>query len=491
MPKTGPPSSPLYSPHHDEVYMNDSLARRRLPHDTQRLVVTQSNDLAGSIQDMSLMEKRVLLLAAAVIRQADTELPVIRFDVSDYRRIYDIVNNNLVSDLLDVVKNITTRNIVLTHGRSSKSSYSVVNTFAVVTGPDSETGRAYGVIELHRDMAKFFLQLDGNFFSMPLLVYSSYRSNYALRMAEILASRGRGERRFRVSFAVNDLKDRLSCQHYKNFAQFRRRVLEPAQRENDEVGYLTFTWDEEKQGRKVERITFHVALKKDTWVAEQQRADVQRLALDNRLRQLGFDQVQPEYFEVLGQSRVQALIDGLQDEVRAREGTDRPVRNPGGYLRSRLEAELAQARATRPQEDTAQGETPRALQDSQARFKLADELLSRLNRARADHALGVFGAMVSEEREELIALMLKDVFSPLPTLIFPGQRPEEGTPLDERVRRMALVRLLERRERVRYEGHLIGPAAFDNHIGFLVDLDPKDRAAVIAAAAETDQVGGA
>lgn len=68
--------------------MHEQLMQRRpLPRETQRLVVTQSNDLAGSIQDMNLTEKRLVLLAAAVIRQADTELPTVQFDISDYRRL--------------------------------------------------------------------------------------------------------------------------------------------------------------------------------------------------------------------------------------------------------------------------------------------------------------------------------------------------------------------------------------------------------------------
>lgn len=473
--------------------MKKQLAQRRpLPRDTHRLVVTQSNDLAGSIQDMNLAEKRLVLLAAAVIRQADTELPTVRFDVNDYRRIYNVVNNNLVSELLDIVSTITTRNIVLPHGKSSRTSFSVVNTFTVVSGPDSETGRAYGVIELHRDMARFFLGLDGNFFSMPLLVYSAYRSNYALRMGEILASGNRGTRQYTVRFSTTDLKSRLDCHHYTNFAQFRRRVLEPAKQENDEIGYLSFDWEEHKRGRTIDELTFKVKLERDAWIAERQRTDISRLALDNKLRTLGFDQVSPDYYQILGQERVQELAEEVSKQVREREKTSRPIQNPGAYLRTRLSGEVERERNVLQPEQ--QLEKPisttktKRLKNSQERFQLADELLVQLSQARTDYALWVFENLSAEEQEELSVEVLQDVYAPVPTLIAPHQCPVEIETLPEVTRRMATIRLLERRGLIFYEGSLKDPFAFSEEKGLFADYQDKDRGVIIEAAVATDQL---
>jgi plasmid replication initiation protein len=467
----------------------EAVQKRSLPAEANRLVVTQSNDLAGSIQDMNLAEKRLVLLAAAVIRQADTELPSVRFDVSDYRRVYNVVNNNLVSELLDLVSTITTRNIILPHGKNSRTSFSVVNTFTVVSGPDSETGRAYAVIELHRDMARFFLGLDGNFFSMPLLVYSTYRSNYALRMGEILASGNRGARHYTVSFTTEDLKARLDCKHYTNFAQFRRRVLEPAKKENDEIGYITFDWDEHKVGRKVERLTFNVSLRRDVWAAEQQRTDVSRIAFENKLRTLGFDQIPSEYYQVLGIEKLQQLTDEVVAYIIERKSTSAPVRNAGAYLRTRLQGEIERAKKNELPELTVGPEKAdelRRLRSSQERFRLADELMIQLSQARNDHALDLLAELGREEQEHLEEQMLQDILSPSPTLIGPHQRPTDSNHVPEVTRRMALIRLLERRNLVHYRDHLATPEAFASNKGLLKDLHETDRMGVIQAAAEID-----
>ncbi len=473
------------------------IQHRSLPRDANRLVVTQSNDLAGSIQDMILAEKRCVLLAAAVIRQADTELSEVRFDMGDYRRIYGVTNNNLTAELFEIVPTITTRNIIIPHGKRSRTSCSVVSKFTVVSGVDSETGRAYGVIELHRDMTQFFLGLDGNFFSMPLLVYSAYRSNYALRIGEILASSSRGDKHYSVTFNTDDLKSRLACKHYKNFAQFRRRVLEPAKQENDEIGYLAFEWEEHKTSRSIDHVTFKVSLRKDAWSAEHQRSDINRLALDNKLRKLGFDIIPLDYYETLGSERIQEVVNEVLERVKERQKSEKAIRNPGAYLRTRLDGEIERARGMLPfstvdagtVESTGENNDPasntvKRVKNSQERFKLADELVVSFNQARVDHATHTFEALTQEEREDLTAIAIKDALSPTPILISPTQRPQPGKPLPDNVRRIALIRLLEQNGMVAYQGHLKDPRAFAYQFGLLEEYQQKDREEIIATALE-------
>lgn len=457
---------------------------RTLPQDIDKLVVTQDNELAGSIQDMNLVEKRNVLLSAAVIRTADTHLPSVRFYTTDYRRIFGVKNKTLTQDFLDIVDTITTRNVVLPHGRKGKTSFSVVSTYTVVPGPDSEDGRAYVEMKLHDDMAGFFLNLERNFLSLPLLLYSSFRSNYALRLSEILASAGRGEKQFTVTFSVNDLKAKLNCEHYSNFAQFRRRALEPAKKENDEIGYLSFEWDEHKRGRSISDLSFHVRLS-ETWSAERERGDIERIALDNRLRQLGFNTIPYEYYEFLGKERVEALVGETLKQVRRREQTTDKIKKPGAYLRKILDAEVERARGMLPFSAEAEGEGGqglRTIDTAQELYSLAERLCECFYRARQEHAEAVIEALESEEREELTALMLKDIFSGAPTLVAPVQVPETAENLLPQTRRLALVVLLERQGRVTYEGDLKNIRAFAYANDLFSEFLPAERDRIIGEA---------
>lgn len=478
------------------MYNSDTLSKaiqsRLIPYPHERLVITQSNDLAGSIQDMVLTEKRVLILNAAVIRRADTVLPSVRVDLADYRRIFGIENRKLTQELKAIVPTITTRNVILKHGKSSAGSMSVFHKFLVVSGEDSETGRAYMVSHIHEDMAPFFLGLTGNFFSMPLLVYSCFRSNYSLRLAELLAADGRGDASYTVTYAVGDLNERLGASSSYNFAQFRRRVLDPAKRENDGIGYVTFTWDEHRRGRSVTDVTFHVKLNRNIWKVDSEQEEIGRIAVANTLRQHGFTSIPEVYWTVLGASAIAEIVKQSEKEVRMRERSDQPVRNTGGFIRSCLDAAVTSQRPLPQKLATPQekGTSKRKLQDSQELYRLADELLGTFYRARTEHALRIFDQLPAENQENLTARMLQDIFLPAPSLIAPSLKPGNGGPLPEASRRIAIVRLLERDKLVVYQDHLNDVRSFAQQTQFGTDFTASERERILleAEANETSDI---
>lgn len=461
---------------------------RLIPHTHERLVITQSNELAGSIQDMVLTEKRVLILNAAVIRRADSVLPSVRVDLADYRRIFGIENRKLTQELKAIVPTITTRNIIMKHGRSSSGSMSVFHKFLVVSGEDSENGRAYMVSHIHEDMAPFFLGLTGNFFSMPLLVYSSFRSNYSLRLAELLAADCRGDSQYSITYEVPDLIERVGASSSYNFAQFRRRVLDPAHRENEQIGYVRFTWEEHRRGRTVTDVTFHVKLNRNTWKVDSEKEEIGRIAVANTLRQYGFTSIPEAYWQVLGVNTVSQLIKAAEKEVRMRDRSQEPIKNAGGFIRSRLDAAVAAQRPLPVIQTEAQekGTSSRKLKDSQELYRLADELLSQFYKARNDFALGIYDRLPAESQEDLTARMLSDILQLTPSLIAPSLKPNNGGPLPEATRRIAIVRLLERDGFVVYQNQLSDPRAFAESSGFVKDLESSEWERVVKEAEAND-----
>ena len=127
------------------------------------------------------------------------------------------------------------------------------------------------------------------------------------------------------------------------------------------------------------------------------------------------------------------------------------------------------------------------LRSSQERFQLADELIVMLSDARNEHALNAFEQLDEEERKLLLREVMADVLSPTPTLIGPHQRPNNANNISKVTRRMAIIRLLERRGIVSYEAHLLTAKAFADHAKLFSDLGEDDRASVIQAALEIEE----
>lgn len=314
------------------------------------LVVTQANALATSIQNMSLLERRLLLLTLAVLRRADTELPYVRIYSSDVRRAFDLNHNSLNTELNDASGKLMTRYaefLRTRHGSNSKVSW--VNEIHFTTGKDSEVGMAYVDVQLHPRMAQYVLQLTGNFFRVPLQVLAQFRSLYSMRLCEILAAESQGGRRAEVYFDIEDLKRVLDCDRpsYANFSNFRQRVLEPARRENADVAHVVFSYEMVKRGRAVVGLQFTVSYspersEEDRLDIEPTDDDVRRLALENAFREAGFTDNPKSYFDRLGVDTVDKVYREARKIQAGSRGTKTEIKNFGGFLHARLKIAVDQ-----------------------------------------------------------------------------------------------------------------------------------------------------
>jgi plasmid replication initiation protein len=325
-----------------------SIQPRLIPGDMESLVVTQANTLATSIQNMSLLERRILLLTLAVLRRADTELPYVRIYSSDVRRAFDLNHNSLNNELNDASGKLMTRYaefLRTRHGSNSKIAW--VSEVHYTTGKDSEVGMAYIDVQLHPRMAQYVLQLTGNFFRVPFSVLAQFRSIYSMRICEILTAETQAGRRSDFYIELEDLKRVLDCDKpsYKNFSNFRQRVLEPAKLENSEVGYLSFGYEVVKRGKAVVGLQFSVTFRQEgsegnQFALEPTDDDVRRLALENAIREGGFTDNLKMYIDKLGLDAVDKVYREARKAQAANRGTKGEIKNFGGFLHVRLKAAL-------------------------------------------------------------------------------------------------------------------------------------------------------
>ena len=96
------------------------------------------------------------------------------------------------------------------------------------------------------------------------------KSQYAIRLYELLKSYQRNN--YEWFFDIEQLKKQLNCESYKDFKDFRRRVLEPAVAEINEFTDIKIAWEPMKEGRKVVRVVFYMVGKNKTDLLEADRA---------------------------------------------------------------------------------------------------------------------------------------------------------------------------------------------------------------------------
>ncbi len=376
---------------------------RLIPGDVSGLAVTQSNALGTSIQEMSLLERRVILLVLAVLQRADVELPYVRIYAGDIRRVFGLSRNSISEELDAVSGQLVGRSakfIFDKHGSNLKIPW--VFRVYFIAGPASENGQAYLDVKLHPDIEKHTLQLKKNFFQVPLWVLARCTSEYSIQMCNLLmADSHSGKKPFTIDLPV--LHKILNCHeksYTRNFSDFRRRILLPTQEELAEIGFITFDFETIKRGHKVIALKFTVKVNDNSATDEdaaEAEADVRRLALDNAIRNLGYSGSLTKYINALGVDLVERVYEEARHEITISKASKNEIRNPGAYLRSKLENAL----------DNPPVPIITVDQDGQRRLNatemrsIATELVEDFTADRTEHANGVFQALGAEARERV------------------------------------------------------------------------------------------
>ena len=208
---------------------------------------------------LTIQEQRCVLYAISKIKPEDTAFQEYVFDIQ------------LFYDACGIQKESYTELKAILNGLSDKAwdiplkddpdTITRVRWFSTVR-TNKKTGKV--TIKFHEDMMPYLLEVtaDGKFYTSYYLRFVlPMNCQYAPRLYELLKSYQKNNRRW--FFQLDELKQKLSCEHYQRFPDFRRWVLEPAVEEINKYTDLNVKPIFKKEGRggKVVRVEFLMAKK--------------------------------------------------------------------------------------------------------------------------------------------------------------------------------------------------------------------------------------
>lgn len=220
-------------------------------------IVKKSNALARARWSAeSIWEPRLVALLASHVRAEDTDFHVYEIPVAAIMRNREKRDGGGESGGKDykeieaVVDRVMSR--VLTIKDEKGQGWTKYNVFSRCRyRPDDH------VLELgfHPDLKPHYLNLQKHFAQWNLLEYMMLPSVYSQRIFEILKS---WDDRSEVVISVEDLHEMLDTppSFRANFKEFRRRVLEKANKDIQIHTHLRFEWEPIKTGRAVGAIRF-------------------------------------------------------------------------------------------------------------------------------------------------------------------------------------------------------------------------------------------
>lgn len=216
------------------------------------LKVTQSNQLIGAYyeSDLSTTEHKIIRYAISKVNVDRNRFPEVTFSTTEFLSAGGLRGNNYHEQVRKTVDDLSRKRIKLESADEevwipwvSKVTYS------------------HGVVHLifNTVIKDFIYGLKSGYTQYDYHQIGGMRSGYTIRLFELLKQYAPIKKR-KLSLGV--LRKMLGIEDgkYKQYGHFKARILNQAKKELDEKEYLTFDFEEIREGRKVVGLLFHINL---------------------------------------------------------------------------------------------------------------------------------------------------------------------------------------------------------------------------------------
>ena len=244
-------------------------------------LVTKSNQIVQkSRYNFSVAEQRAIAYICSLIgpveKEDDSEFQLeYTFNILEYARICGIEQGGrFYNEVKAILKNLHDKSMWLTLPDGSETTVSWLAKATI----SSKSGLAK--IELDKDLVPYLFDLKNKFLSYGLKNILNMKSQYSIRMYELLRSHhdmriGQTDKRTAIeregspqkttwTLDLDELKKILmvdKIKTYDNFKDFRKKVLEVAQKEINELTDTNIYFEPITKGRKVVKIKFSIIRK--------------------------------------------------------------------------------------------------------------------------------------------------------------------------------------------------------------------------------------
>lgn len=220
-------------------------------------IAIQSNTLiALDRYNWTLQEQKIfLLLVSKVDSIKDNDFRTIEFTVDEFAKLIGVkTQGSIYTEVEKVTERMLSR--VFCARDETGATY-----FQALSRAKYQYGNGKVKLTIHEDMKPYLLAINKNFTAIEIKQVAKMKSSYSLRIYELLKM---FVKLGTATFQLDDLRKKIGIKDgvLTNFAHFKEKVLEKAQKEiNSDKTDLIITYIQKKTGNKVTSIVFNISSK--------------------------------------------------------------------------------------------------------------------------------------------------------------------------------------------------------------------------------------
>lgn len=214
-------------------------------------IVTQANGLVSARYTLPLAEQRLILTMIAKIQPDDEDFKPYRISVGDLSEFIGVAKGSAYLECKKITENLLKR-VLSIQEPDGLLQVNWVSSAKYIDGT--------GMVNLSFDplLKPYLLKLQGNFTSCKLEMLLSFKSQYTMRMYNVLKQYEWRKKEEEIELDL--LREMLGLRKdlHTEYSDFKRNILKPVQKELAEKADLTFEFNEIKYGRRVGAINFRI-----------------------------------------------------------------------------------------------------------------------------------------------------------------------------------------------------------------------------------------
>ena len=225
--------------------------RQEIREARNELVVKHNDLLRKSRYTLSANEQKIIIYLISKINADDKELKEIEINILDFCKVIGIeINGDAYNRVKETIKSLADKSWWLTFTEKKETLFRWINEAEI------EKGNGTIKLQLSNHLKPYLLELKKNFTKYELINILSLRSKYSIRLYELLKSY-LWQGGWQVS--VKEIRELLETEgKYKEFKDFRKRVLNPAIEEINGYTDLQIEISTLKRGKSISHLHFKI-----------------------------------------------------------------------------------------------------------------------------------------------------------------------------------------------------------------------------------------
>jgi len=218
-------------------------------------LVVQSNELLRQTRyELNATEQKLVIYLISKIDKDDKDLKEIKMSIADYLNVCGISDSGGNYEYIKkALKNLRDKSWWIASGKSH-----ILFSWIDMAMINEETHIIH--IKLSYSLKPYLLELKENFTKYQLINVMVLKSKYAIRLYEVLKSY---EYKNYWIVSVSEFREILQVQDkYKAVLDLRKRAIDPAVKEINELTDILVTYEQIKEGRNITEIKFKIREKR-------------------------------------------------------------------------------------------------------------------------------------------------------------------------------------------------------------------------------------